>query len=92
MTFLGRIGQDIFLPYVLVVECMFFLGVFMNAVSRQIAIKHDFDKLFALFASGNADIAMRASQLNVIDPDYTDKVISAAEEALPLILTKGYTK
>lgn len=88
LTFTGRVVSDWSEPWSLGFQCMITVASVCAFIGRRVAATVDFEKFYWLFSSNNLNIAVRAAELNIADPEYTEEMLHVAETTVAVRMAK----
>tara|TARA_Y100001968_G_C19454482_1_gene771893 strand:- start:75867 stop:76364 length:498 start_codon:yes stop_codon:yes gene_type:complete len=88
LTFGGRLVSDWSEPWSLGFQCMIAVASVSALIGRRIAVTIDFERFYWLFTSDNLEVAVRAAELNMADPEYTQEMLNVAETTVAVRLAK----
>ena len=88
LTFTGRVVSDWSEPWSLGFQCMIVVASVCAFIGRRVAVTVDFEKFYWLFSSNNLDIAVRAAELNMADPEYIEEMLNVAETTVAVRMAK----
>lgn len=92
LAIFGRTSSSWSEPYALALQCIFFLSMTCAFIGRRAAITVDFARFYWLFQSNNLDVAVRAAELNQLDPEYAENALHMAETGMAFHLARKNKK
>lgn len=88
VTFLGRTVSTWSIPWSLAFQCMILVAGVAALIGNKVAATVRFERFYWLFSSNNLDVATRMAEINMIDPDFAQGTLEAAEATVSLRMAK----